>query len=1320
MRLPAIALALLRYSVTIMQHLYRNRPRWAVWLLGGLLLALPAGGYWAYQWANAPKLTGTYYALNQAEWKEAFTKGRALAPKEREIDPADVPWEEGNPAQRASYWQNLMQDPATGRIPEGIRTKELAFAEKQSKRLGQKSNGLDLKARGPRQVGGRTRALGVDIANPDIILAGGVSGGMWRTENRGTTWARVTGPDQSGSVSTLIQDQRPGHTNEWYYAGGEIRGNSAGQAGAPFRGAGIFYSDDNGESWTLVEETAAAPNEFTSIFQYVHELAIDTTNQEEQELYAAAYWNGGISGILRSTDGFQTATLVLDAQGETWSDVAVGVDGTVWATVEGNKNGAAGVYRSDDGINWVNITPPSWPTETERTRIGIAPSNPDSAYVLTSVGGLFAYDHSTGTWTNRSSSVPSIYNSQGSYNMFCEVHPENSQIVYIAGTDIHVSLDGFATPGNVTTFGGYTSGTNQTSTGFFQHPDNHVLVFDPTDPDAIFTGSDGGVHRMPNAPQPVEASWQSLNNNYLTTQFYDISLSSYAQTDLMFGGMQDNSTFLTFENDGSDWIDILGGDGGFSFMTDNSLVLSSQNGDFFRYDVDGLSISDADPIRPPGGGFSGQGFMFINQITFDPIKTKHVYVPASGVIYYTRDVTTDPNGTDWSALPANGFINTVTVSVQPAHRVYFGSTSGQLFRVDHADVSFTAADVQEITGASFPSGNINKIAVDPRDADKVLVCFSNYNIPSLYYTEDGGTTWTDVSGTLEENPDGSGAGPSVGWVSMLPDGEDETLFLAATSTGVYSATSLEGGSTVWSLESANLVGNTVVHAMNVRPFDGQVMIGTHGQGAYSARYPVSAPVHWLAFDGDYVWDDANPMTLQGMITDQAPGLAYRWYRNGEELDGEGTSTLTVPGPGRYELEVISDLNSGVGTRSLPVSIYGLELTNSNPVGVVCPDGDPVELSIAVEPAEEDYNYQWFLGSEPIAGAQSSTLNVTETGSYRVQVSTESGQVLSSESITTSLVSPIDNQLSRLSDFAYRVNGCADCSYEWTDKDGNVLGTTAQQNISPFYFGEVNVLIDNTCTQESASFTVYSITLDQQGENVFCPGESLPNIVANIQPAVDLATDPVTVNWVRNNIGIANSNQLELPISETGNYRIELRNSEDQLSFFSESAVISQREALPTQTITQVGSTTYSVTGCATCSYEWTDEADNVLSTSQTVEVAANFGGDVSVTVTDECESANENITVAITSLEDDLSEEGFRIYPSPTSGPLTVALGQALQGQVGKLTVYNLQGQQVLRRSFTGSAGASLSVDAGQLAAGTYVLEVTAGNQRFRQRFVRQ
>ena len=118
---------------------------------------------------------------------------------------------EENPLERIQYESRMLADPATGRIPDNIRRREFKFSQKiPSRILVNKTNHArstsiyeagEWKSNGPDNVGGRTRALAIDVRNENIILAGGVSGGMWRSEDDGLSWEKVTNPGNIHSVT---------------------------------------------------------------------------------------------------------------------------------------------------------------------------------------------------------------------------------------------------------------------------------------------------------------------------------------------------------------------------------------------------------------------------------------------------------------------------------------------------------------------------------------------------------------------------------------------------------------------------------------------------------------------------------------------------------------------------------------------------------------------------------------------------------------------------------------------------------------------------------------------------------------------------------------------------------------------------------------------------------------------------------------------------------------------------------------------------------------------------------------------------------------
>ena len=69
---------------------------------------------------------------------------------------------------------------------------------------------MEWKSVGPFNVGGRTRAIALDVTNDNIIIAGGVTGGMWRSTDEGKSWQYTNGSDAVRSVTCIAQDTRPG------------------------------------------------------------------------------------------------------------------------------------------------------------------------------------------------------------------------------------------------------------------------------------------------------------------------------------------------------------------------------------------------------------------------------------------------------------------------------------------------------------------------------------------------------------------------------------------------------------------------------------------------------------------------------------------------------------------------------------------------------------------------------------------------------------------------------------------------------------------------------------------------------------------------------------------------------------------------------------------------------------------------------------------------------------------------------------------------------------------------------------------------------
>jgi hypothetical protein len=783
-------------------------------------------------------------------------------------------------AGRAEWELKRLADPSTGRIPPGIREKELEFANALPV-LMESSPTSRLAAnftyRGPANVGGRTRALGVDIDDENIILAGTANGGMWRSSDGGVTWTRVSPLTTNPAISWVCQDQRGGHTDTWYYSTGEPIGPSSSATGAFFLGNGIYKSTDNGVTWSLLSSTSSGtPHVFENVWDLVWKVAADPSDTVNDIVYAATY-----GAIWRSVNGGTTWQVQRGSSSVSpfsyYTDVEVTHLGAVYATL--SSDGAqGGVWRRDAINSWADISPPGWDTATlNRVVIGVKPSNENEVYFLgetpfsgkmtTNYKGepewtsLWKYTYLSGNgtgaggvWTDLSANIPydgsqlGNFNSQGGYDLVVRINALDTNTVFIGGTNLYRSTDGFTTSNNTLLIGGY-DGTS-TIPHYVNYPNNHsdqhnmFALF--SNPRVMYQANDGGVYKtMDNSASPVV--WQDLNNGYNTTQFYTVALDHGTPgNDIIIGGTQDNGTWWTnTQNASVPWQQPGRGDGAFCAIDNghNFYYTSRQLGKLMKSTLDAngntIAFERIDPISPDSIIYE-----FINPFAMDPNNSDIMYWAAANKIYRNDALTTIPLTGQWDSISTGWFlmpdsipyaaarVSAIAVSTTPANRMYYGTDTKYLFRVDNANTNSPVTT--EITSASFPAnGNISCVAIDPNNADKLMVAFSNYAVYSIFYSGDAGATFTKVAGNLEANIAGTGAGPSVRWLTILPTANGY-VYLAATSTGLYGTNLLNTTNTVWVKLAANEIGNLVADMIDARTSDGVVVVGTHGGGMFSA------------------------------------------------------------------------------------------------------------------------------------------------------------------------------------------------------------------------------------------------------------------------------------------------------------------------------------------------------------------------------------------------------------------------------------------------------------------------------------------------------
>jgi photosystem II stability/assembly factor-like uncharacterized protein len=779
---------------------------------------------------------------------------------------------------RVKYEIARLCDPATGRIPSFMRMRELAFAQTLPNDIMLKSsNNLTYTLVGPNNLGGRTRAFAIDVTNENIMLAASVSGGVYRTINGGSNWTKVGDVNGFQGVVSIVQDTRPGHTQDWYMQTGEGYGTSASATGAFYLGNGLYKSTDGGVTWSgLTVTNPNSPQSFNSSWEVGWNLAFDRSDTLQTKLYAAVY-----GAIYKTIDGGNTWTFALGSSTNTsyFTDVAATSTGVVYGALSSDGT-AKGIYRSVGGTNFVNILPTNFPVTYNRIVIGIDPNNENVVYffAVTPNSGKYAYyfgDEWTslykyeyvsgsgqgagGVWTNLSANLPNAGNTfnlmatQGGYDMAVRVMPGNSNVVFVCGTNIYRSTTAFTDSLNTTLVGGYQA--NSTMPIVFanqyeyagHHPDQHNLAFLPSNPSVMFSCSDGGISKT-NDGLASNVQWNFINTDYTTSQFYAVAIDhATTNNNIVIGGLQDNGTWYTNSNNPTTpWVHSLGGDGAYCAISNTGpYYMSQQLGATAKTDVDAngnvLAYTRIDPV-------DGADYQWSNPFTLDPNNNNIMYLTAGRKLYRNSDLSALPTNNTWNKQNTNWtyFADTLTTageeitavaaSTMPAHRVYYGTNKRKVFRIDNAHTGNPSSTVLNIPANVLPAGTgyVSCIAVNPINADEIMVVLSNYNIYSLAFSKDGGTTWARCGGNLEQTATGSGNGPSCRWATIAPV-SNGTVYLVGTSVGLFATDTLIAPSTVWTKQGTNTIGSNIVNMLDYRVSDGMLAIATHGGGVFTTK-----------------------------------------------------------------------------------------------------------------------------------------------------------------------------------------------------------------------------------------------------------------------------------------------------------------------------------------------------------------------------------------------------------------------------------------------------------------------------------------------------
>jgi hypothetical protein len=126
--------------------------------------------------------------------------------------------------------------------------------------------------------------------------------------------------------------------------------------------------------------------------------------------------------------------------------------------------------------------------------------------------------------------------------------------------------------------------------------------------------------------------------------------------------------------------------------------------------------------------------------------------------------------------------------------------------------------------------SISSIAIG-KSEDTLMVTFSNYGVPSVWNTWNGGQTWKNLEGNLPDMP--------VRWAVFHPQNNRQALI--ATETGAWECVNLNQNPVEWYPANSGMA-NVRVDMLQLRKSDNTVLAATHGRGFFTMVWDVSTGI----------------------------------------------------------------------------------------------------------------------------------------------------------------------------------------------------------------------------------------------------------------------------------------------------------------------------------------------------------------------------------------------------------------------------------------------------------------------------------------------
>lgn len=569
---------------------------------------------------------------------------------------------------------------------------------------------------GPLNQGGRIRALAVHPTQPDVYLIGAAAGGVWKTYDDAASWLPTFDSESAIAVGSLAFDYSDPRivyagTGENFPSSPTLLTNTP-----SYLGNGVFKSTDEGLTWT--HSGLGVAGAVSKLF--VH-------RQRPSIVYAAVAKQSG--GFYRSTDA--GASWTLTASGDLYDMTVNPMNSDEVYIAHPNQ-----IRKSTDGgLTFANASTGISTAAGVRFSISISASDPTHLYVLAARRGganggeiaeVYKSTNSAVSWQRVVAMGESFFNSQGIYDNFIAVHPTNPDIVLAGGIDVFRTTDG----------GVQWENTTRSYSGGDVHPDQHVAEFNPSRPNIVILGNDGGLYVSGNEG----ANWRRESDDLAITQFYRMEVDQ-SRPYRVYGGTQDNGTSGSFDANGfsGNWTNVLGGDG-FFVIADKSdpnwFYAEIYYGTMYR--INGNNLEQR--RRVDGGIAASDDGNWATPIAMSPID--HALYSGRTNLWRTLN-----RGQSWASMATgiNSKIAAIGLSPIDVNRIAVGGvTGGVRYSTDYGQTWAAARGIA--------SAVVTDIRFDANVAERVYATLSGFGASHVYRSDNSGADWIDISSNLPRIP----------------------------------------------------------------------------------------------------------------------------------------------------------------------------------------------------------------------------------------------------------------------------------------------------------------------------------------------------------------------------------------------------------------------------------------------------------------------------------------------------------------------------------------------------------------------------------------